>query len=412
MSTRGEEGDVQRYAALLGRREHYRVVSLRTPFHRFTDAWNGSQRWRRWNGYLVAERYTDSELEHAALRNACTVADISPMTKYDVSGPEALAFLERLLTGRIATLEAGQARYVLMCDGDGLLLDDGLLFHLQAGSYRLCCRHPHLDWLMLNAAPFDIVLRDVSHDVAALSLQGPTSGALLRRLSLPDVQHLAPNALARLTPGGVEAIVSRTGFSGDLGYELWMDWDGAAACWEALFRQADDVGLLPAGEAALDLARLEAGYVLAGREYLPANRVVDTAAARTPLELGLERYVDFERHGFNGRAALAAQRAAGPRRRLLPVLVEGSVPATDAIVYNYRRRRVGVITSAAWSPAAKQNIAFALLDAPWGRPTDALWADIHYAGELDRHRRRVRIRPHVVPFYDPVRRRVTPAGWH
>jgi aminomethyltransferase len=403
--------ETYRYHELLACREHYRTASLHTPFHRWLSALNQAQAWRRWNGYLVAERFGDSELEHAALRNTCTVADVSPLAKYRVSGPDARRVLERLLTGRIGTLSAGEARYVLMCNGEGQLLDDGVLFHLQPGEYRLCCRHYHLDWLLLTAAGFDATVQDESHDVAGLSLQGPTSCALLRRLALPEVQHLAPNTLAHYRLDGTAITVSRTGFSGDLGYEVWMPWTQAEPVWQRLFEHRD-TGLTPIGTDAQNLARLEAGYVMSEYEYLPADRVVSGGAARTPLELGLERYIDFDRPAFNGRRALAAQAAAGPPRRLLPMLVDGSVPATGAIVYNYRRRRVGVVTSAASSPAAKQNIALALLDAPWGRTTDTLWADIHYAGELDRHRRRVRVRPHAAPFYDPVRRRVTPAGNH
>jgi aminomethyltransferase len=399
-----------RYGDLVQDREHFRVASMGTPLHPLTSARNETQAWTRWNGYLVAQRYGDPELEHAALRNACTLADLTPLAKYRITGADALAYLARLLTGRIASVEQAQARYVLMCNSDGQLLDDGLLYRLGADDYRFCTRHRHLDWLLLNREGFDVSVVDETHELAVISVQGPVSAALLKRAGLAQVHRLAPNTLMPAYGcSTADVTVARTGFTGDLGYELFVRWQDAADWWQGLASQVD-LGVIPVGTEALDLARLEAGFIRGGSDYLPADRAVGTDAARTPLELGLERYVDFDGDMFNGRAALGRQRRQGVSRRLVPLLVDGSTPAHQAVVCNYRGKRVGQVSSAAWSPAAKQNIALAMLQMPWGRSADVLRADVYRQGELGGQWRRVRVRPTAGVFFDPPRRRLTPAA--
>ena len=389
-------------------RDHYRQVVQTTPFHARTAAENKLNLWHRWRDHTVADAYFDVGLEYVALRNACAVFDLSPMTKHLITGPDALPFLDRLVTRDVAKIRPGRVGYCVWCDDRGQVIDDGTIFHLDTNVFRLCSQERQLDWLSRSALGFDVTIREETAEIAALALQGPTSCAVLSALGLDGVEQLAPFALRRFPFEGVELLVSRTGFTGDLGYELWIGPERAERLWDRLFEAGRSHGLKPMGTQALELSRIEAGFIQAGVDFLPADRAVRTDRTRSPFELDLAWLVDLSKPNFTGRRALLEESRTGSRYRLLRLDVDGNKPARDAYIYDGRRNVIGAVTSSMWSPMAKASIALASVRRPWGRPGDELWAEIYYQKELKWNR--VSARCHLIEgaFYQPARRRATP----
>ncbi len=251
------------------------------------------------------------------------------MHKYRVTGPRATAMLNRMVTRDLSRLRPGRVGYVIWCDEQGMVIDDGTLFRLGEEDLRLCCQEPMLDWLMEAAWDFDATVRDESHDLAGLALQGPTSFAVLADAGL-DVAEMKPFDYRGV---GDDLAISRTGFTGDLGYELWMPWDRAVAVWDRLWEGGANQGLRAIGYDALNIARMEAGFLAAGVDFQPVHAVERLHRGQTPFELGLGRLVDFEKGHFNGRRALLAARKT-PRSLLLRLDVEGFKPAQGALIYH------------------------------------------------------------------------------
>jgi aminomethyltransferase len=389
-------------------REHHQQVVHYTPFHSRTSRANVLNLWHRWRDHTVADAYFDVGLEYTALRNACAVFDISPMTKHRISGPDALAFLNRLVTRDVAKIRPGRVGYCLWCDDRGQVIDDGTIFHLEESVYRLCSQERQLDWLSRSALGFDVAIREETEAVAALALQGPTSGAVLKALGLAGVGELTPFAMRAFPFAGGELLVSRTGFTGDLGYELWIAPEHAEVLWDRLFEAGALYGIKPMGTHALEMSRIEAGFIQAGVDFLPADRAVRTDRTRSPFELDLGWLVDFGKPNFTGRRALLEEQRRGSRYRLVRLDVEGNKPARDAYVYDGRRNVIGAVTSSMWSPMTKASIALASVAMPWGRPADELWAEIYYQKELKWNRLNARCRVVEGAFYAPARRRTTP----
>jgi aminomethyltransferase len=390
-------------------RDHYRQAVYQTPFHSRTAPLCIVNEWHRWMDYTTADVYTDTELEYTAVRNATGVFDLSPMTKHRISGPDACAYLDRLVTRNVSRLKPGRVGYAVWCDDEGQVIDDGTIFHLRDGEYRLCSQEHQLDWLLTNAIGFDVDIREETHEVAALAVQGPTSCSVLRAMGLEGIENLKPFGILDFEIDGIQLMVSRTGFTGDLGYELWVENSQAESLWDALFAAGQDFGIMPIGTHALEMVRIEAGFIQAGVDFLPADGAVRPGVTRSPLELGLEWLVDFDKPVFNGRRALLAERARGSRYRLVRLNIEGNKPAEGAYVYNRYKGVIGTVTSAVWSASAKANIALASVRMPWGRPDDVLWAEIYYQRELEWKKVMARCTVADGPFFDPPRRRATPA---
>ena len=389
-------------------RDHFRQVVHYTPFHSRTARVSALNLWHRWRDHTVADAYFDVSLEYTALRNACAVFDISPMTKHRIAGPDALAFLNRLVTRDVAKIRTGRVGYCVWCDDQGQVIDDGTIFHLEDDVFRLCSQERQLDWLSRSALGFDVAIREETEDVAALALQGPTSCAVLKALGLAGVDALVPFAMRAYPFAGGELLVSRTGFTGDLGYELWVAPEQAEVLWDRLFEAGERFGIKPMGTHALEMSRIEAGFIQAGVDFLPADRAVRTDRTRSPFELDLGWLVDFGKPNFTGRRALLEEERRGSRYRLVRLDVEGNKPAKDAYIYDDRRNVIGAVTSSMWSPMAKASIALASVAMPWGRPGDELWAEIYYQKELKWSRLNARCRVVQGAFYEPARRRATP----
>ncbi len=392
-------------------KEHFRTAVYQTPFHPRTSALNVLNVWHRWKDYTVSDAYFDTPLEYAAIRNACAVFDLTPMTKHRITGPDALAFLNRLVTRDVAKIKPGRVGYCVWCDDNGQVIDDGTIFHLREGDYRLCSQERQLDWLSRSALGFDVSIVEDTHDVACLAFQGPTTCAVLKKMGLAGVEKLTPFGIGYFPFAGVELMVSRTGFTGDLGYELWIDPSRAVALWDALFAAGADYGIRPMGTHALEVSRIEAGFVQAGMDFLPADSAVRVDRTRSPFELDLGRLVDFSKPNFTGRRALLEEQKNGSRYRLVKLDIAGNKLAKAAYIYDRNdssKKVVGTVTSAVWSPAAKANIALATLHMPAGLPGDELWAEIYYQRELQWAKVMARCRVVEGAFFDPPRRRANP----
>jgi aminomethyltransferase len=395
---------------------HYRQPLLKTPFHERARTLSQLDSFVPWAGYTTVDVFTSVEQEYFAIRNASSLYDLTPMVKYRIAGPDALRFLNRLVTRDIRKLAPGKVAYTVWCNDEGRLIDDGTVFCIAPDEYRLCTAERQLDWFRASAIGFDVEIREVTEEVAALAVQGPTSCKLLKAVGLAGVERLKPFEHAALSMAGsggagrIAMMVSRTGFTGDLGYELWMQPTDAEAVWDALLAVGSSRAVRPIGSRALNMARIEAGFVLPNLDFVSAEHTLYLGTERSPLELGLAWLVDFNKGHFTGRRALLAEQARGPRQQLVGLDVEGTKPAHNALLYREPsgRRAVGSVSSAIWSPTCKRNLALAMVHAPYIATGSTVWAEIYLNRELVWQRRMVRARVVERPFFAPARRRVTP----
>ncbi|QYK42093.1 MAG: aminomethyltransferase family protein [Paracoccaceae bacterium] len=388
---------------------HFETPLLQTPFHPRTAAANRMHAWGPWAGYASVLTYEDLAMEHSAIRNAATVYDLCPMVKYRIEGPGSVAFLNRLTVRNVGKLSVGGVHYTVWCDDAGHLIDDGTLFRLAPDRWRLCCQERHLPWLLDSAQGFDVTVAEETEDVAALSLQGPTSAAVLLAAGF-DVSGLRPFRMATFPFAGADLMISRTGFTGDLGYELWAAPYLALPLWDHLFDAGAPHGLRPIGSDALNIARLEAGFIITNLDFTPAHQCVREDRLRTPDEMGLGWLIDWDKGHFTGRRALARARDAKLSKwAFVGLEIEGNIGAEGAILYRAKRHEVGVITGGCWSPTLKKSIALAQVERRHMGCTD-LWAEIYALREL--HYAKMMMRARVVdrPFFAPDRRRATPPG--
>lgn len=380
-----------------------------SPFHPRQQALNIRDAWTSWNGYKFAEHYYDAEYEYFCIRNACATYDISPMQKYEIRGRDAAAMLNRMVTRDLAKVGRNRVAYCVWCTDSGRVIDDGAIFKLAEDRFMLTCGSPCTAWLQKSAFGFDQVqVTDLSDALAALSLQGPTSCALLKKLGLKGVESAKPFDIRRFSFHRNELLVSRSGFTGDLGYELWVQPSLALELWDELYAAGEQYGIHPYGETATNMARLEAGFIMPGAEFNEALKTVHFEHDQTPFELNLGWLVDFSKPHFSGRRALLEGLERGPRYILTKLDVEGNRPAEGALIYANRRctKEIGYVSSAMWSPAAKANIALAMIETEHAK--GELWAEIHYEKELRQYSRVVRCQRQDKPFWAPARAKATP----
>jgi len=387
---------------------HYLTKVYPSPFYTRQEPLNHLKEWGRWADYLSPRAYTCSAMEYFACRNTCAVFDLTPMTKYHISGQDALPYLNRLVTRDVGKIKPGRVGYSVWCADDGRVIDDGTIFHLHNNEYRLCSQERHLDWLLTNTIGFDIALKEETHEVAALALQGPTSCATLRTMGLENIESMKPFDIRHFNFENTQLMVSRTGFTGDLGYELWIDPEHAEVLWDRLFEAGRLHGIQPMGDEALAMLRVEAGFIQAGHEFVCANATVRASHTRSPFELGLGWLVDFNKPVFNGRKALLAEKEHGHRYNLVKLDIDGNKPACDSYVFTKNKKLAGTVTSATWSPSAKASIALASLKAPFGKPGEEFLVEIYYQKELTWSRVMARARVVSDVFYNPPRKRLTP----
>jgi aminomethyltransferase len=389
---------------------HFRQPLLPTPFHARARALSQVESYIPWSGYATVDVFTTVEQEYFAIRNAASLYDLTPMVKYRIAGPGAERYLNRLVTRNVAKLRVDRVAYAVWCNDAGHVIDDGTIFRLGPDEFRLCTGERQLDWLLDSAIGFDVEIAEVTEDIAALAVQGPTSCAVLKQFGMAGIERLKPFEIGGFDVEGLRLMASRTGFTGDLGYELWMAPADALPIWDRLMAAGRTRGIRAIGSQALNMARIEAGFLMPNLDFVSAEHTVRVGRDRSPFELGLDWLIDFDKGHFTGRRALIAERQRGPRRRLIGLDIEGAKPAHNALIYADPdgRREVGSITSAMWSPTCKRNIALAMIDAPHFQAGQTLWAEIYLNRELVWERRMAAAAIVDRPFFAPDRRRATP----
>ncbi len=380
-----------------------------SPFHPRQAALNLRDAWSSWNGYKFADYYYDEEYEYFCIRNQCGTYDICPMQKYFVEGPDAEAMLNRMVTRDVTKLALNRVTYVVWCTSEGRVIDDGTIFRLGEEKYMLTCGSPSLGWLKKASFGFsELSITDMSDEIAGLSLQGPTSCAVLKKMGLDGIDQLKPFQITHFPFAGGDLMVSRTGFTGDLGYELWIDPTLALAMWDALYAAGEDYGIQPYGESATNMARLEAGFIMPDMEFNEALKTIHFEHDQTPFELNLGWLVDFKKPHFNGRTALLENKKQGSVYTLAKLDIEGNKVADGSWIYSDYdcEHHVGYVTSAMWSPAAKANIALAMIKTEHLKGD--LWAEIYYEKELRHYDKIARCTLLEKPFWAPERAKATP----
>jgi len=380
-----------------------------SPFYPRAEALNIRNAWASWNGYKFAEYYYDAEYEYFCVRNSCATYDICPMQKYKIIGRDAEAMLNRMVTRDVEKIKLNRVAYCVWCTDDGRMIDDGTIFRLAHDEFMLTCGSPCTAWLEKSAFGFDDVsVTDVTDDIAALSLQGPTSCAVLKNMGLLGIDTAKPFDIMRFPFLGNTLLVSRTGFTGDLGYELWIQHEHGLALWDELYAAGENYGIQPFGEAATNMARLEAAFIMPAMEFNEALRTIHFEHDQTPFELNLGWLVDFNKSHFSGRRALLKEKQRGPKYTLTKLDIEGNRPAQGSYIYKNKRctGEIGYVTSAMWSPAVKANIALAMIKTEYLQGD--LWAEIYYEKELRQYSRVARCKIKDKPFWTPARARATP----
>ena len=394
-----------------------------SAFHARTLPLAGSLSFRDWAGYYAVSAFeAHHEHEYNAIRNGCGLIDVSPLFKYHLHGPDAQALVDRVITRDASKMAVGQVYYTPWCDDDGKVIDDGTVARLGADRFRMTAADPNLRWLIEHAHGLDVAVEDVTEQVAALALQGPSSARLLAAVSDVPIGSLKYFRAAAGTIAGVPVEVTRTGYTGDLGYEVWMPWDRALTVWDALVDAGRAHVLRPAGMLALDVARVEAGLLLTDVDFHSSRKASIASQMYSPYELGLGRLVSLDKRSpFAGRAALAREHAAGHRREIVGLEVNwpeveaiyqsvGLPPAVPAAASRvavpvYRdKTQVGKATSTAWSPTLKKLIALATLDRPHFAPGSRLQIEITV--EATRYTATATVVP--TPFLKLDRRTATP----
>ncbi|WP_438753018.1 aminomethyltransferase family protein [Pararhizobium sp. O133] len=399
-------------ATRLAGQKHIATPRLETPFHPRIAALSETNDWYTWAGYKAPHSVFDEELEYFAIRSMAALFDISPMVKYRIAGPDAERYLNRLTVRDVTKLDAGRVHYTAWCDDHGHVLDDGTLFRLSTDTFRLCCQERHLPWLLDSAIGFDVEIREETTEIAGLALQGPTSFAILCKAGFEGIERLKPFQLATFTHDGGTVTISRTGFTGDLGYELFVPATQALSLWDRLWAAGQLHGTRAIGYAALNRARIEAGFIVSNADFMTAETTLRADRARMPDEIGLDWLVDAGKVNFNGRKAiLEARRNQTLKHVLVGLEIEGNIPADGAIVYHRKKQEAGLVSAAIWSPLAKRNIAIASLTRPYGtRLTEDLWVEIYALRELQYQKMMKRARIVPRPFIKLDRRAVTPPG--
>ena len=394
-----------------------------TAFHERTFQLCESLNYREWSGYYAVSSYEPHhEHEYNAIRNAAGLIDISPLFKYRVTGSDATRLIDRIITRDMRKVSVGQVIYTPWCDEHGKVIDDGTVSRLQENTYRWTAADPSLRWFTQNATGMDVEIEDISETVAALALQGPTSGRLLKSLLKdPDIENLKYFRVTTAAIAGVAVEISRTGYTGDLGYEIWVSREQALRVWDALMDAGRAFDIHPAGMLALDVARVEAGLLLIDVDFNSSKKALIDEQKYSPFEMGLGRLVHLDKNRFVGQAALVAEQKRGHAREIVGLEIDwpdverlyedvGLPPAVSPIASRVAVPvfkdgvQVGKATSSTWSPTLKKMIALATVKREHTRPGTQLQFEI----TVEAKRHRVRATVVKTPFFNPKRKTATP----
>jgi aminomethyltransferase len=394
-------------------------MPVQSPFHERVAPLCSSYAWKQWGGYYAVCHFGESHLpEYWAFREACGITDVTPLYKYELRGRDAERLLSRMMVRSFGKLRVGRVAYTCWCASDGKVIDDGTVSRLDGDHFFVTAAEPSLSWMSRLGRRLDVEISDVSETVAALSLQGPTSREVLRQCSDADVDALKFFGTTRARLDGVELRISRTGYTGDLGYELWCDASDALRVWDALMATGRDYGILPAGIDALDMARIEAGFIMLGVDYHSAPHVTIDAQRSSPYELGLDWCVELEREPFLGQDALREEARRGPAWRTVGIeadwgeleelyerygLPPGLVPGAsrESLPLYSGDQFAGQVTSSVWSPLLKRQLGIASVESRYA----SLGSRLHLEHTVLHERCKVGASVVERRFFDPERKR-------
>lgn len=392
-----------------------------TPFHERTSKLCLPQNWRRWAGYIVAGSYELTlDREYWAIRNSAALIDVTPLIKYVIKGKDAAALLHRVTTRDIYKMKVGQVYYTGWCDEEGKMIDDGTISRLEKQTFRLTAAEPNLRWLTMNAIGMEVEITDVTDEIAALGFQGPNTRKILNLVAETSVDELKYFRVMKNQINGMDVTISRTGYTGDLGYEIWMDNKDALAIWDALMNAGADYGVAPVGILALDMARVEAGLFMLDVDYTSTTHAWIEAQKSSPFELGLDWTVALDKPGyFVGRRALEREKREGSVWRLmglevnwegveklfkesgLPPQIPGmAVRASLPILVG--NAQVGYASTSSWSPLLKKYIALAHLQKPYYE----VGTNVRIEITVEHQRRHAPAKVVKLPFYEPEWKRL------
>jgi aminomethyltransferase len=397
------------------------IMPRKTPFFSRTSALCQSQSWQEWAGFLSANTYELAHnYEYYAIRTAAGLLDISPLYKYHINGRDAFRLVNRMVTRDVGRCAVGQVIYTPWCDDEGKIIDDGTLSRLEDNFFRLTAAEPTYHWLGDNAVGLDVEIEDVTESLAALALQGPTSCDILNQVTDVDLTGLKFFRLTQAKIANIPVTISRTGYTGDLGYEIWVAPQHAERLWDTLMEAGRPYGIRAVGNVALDIVRIEAGLLLINVDFISAKHTMFEIQKSTPFELGLGWTVHLDKPYFVGQAALRAERTRSPAwatvgleinlTALEKVYREFGMPLTLPIeswneavpVYaGWQGRQIGKATSGAWSSILKKYIALARLKPPYARPGTRVALEV----SVEAHRRQAEAVVVETPFFEPPRKR-------
>jgi aminomethyltransferase len=397
-------------------------VPVGTAFHERTFPLCHSLNYREWSGYYTVSVYeVHHEHEYNAIRNAAALIDISPLYKYLITGKDATKLVNRVITRDIRKVSVGQVIYCCWCDEQGKVIDDGTVTRLEENQYRWTAADPSLRWFRQNGANMDVQIEDISEKVAALALQGPTSGKLLKSVAEADIANLKYFRVTHGKIAGVPVDISRTGYTGDLGYEIWVPWNDAVKVWDAVMETGKRFDIHAAGMLALDVARVEAGLLLIEVDYTSSKKALIASQKYSPYELGFGKMVHLNKANFIGKAALEQDQKQGVARQFVGLEIDwtevearyekfGLTPAAPsqasrvAVPVYCGEKQVGKATSTTWSPVLKKMIALASIETSHSKLGGRLQMEI----TIEAIRQKVTARIVKMPFFNPARKTAVP----
>jgi aminomethyltransferase len=397
-------------------------VPVGTAFHERTFPLCQSLSYREWSGYYTVSVYeVHHEHEYNAIRNAAAIIDISPLYKYLITGKDATKLVNRVITRDITKVSVGQVIYCCWCDEQGKVIDDGTITRLEENKYRWTAADPSLRWFRQNGTNMDVQIEDVSEKIAALALQGPTSAKLLRAAAQADIANLKYFRMTQGTINGVPVDISRTGYTGDLGYEIWVPWNDAVKVWDALAEKGKAFDLHAAGMLALDVARVEAGLLLIEVDYSSAKKALIASQKYSPYELGFGKMVHLNKENFIGKAALTQDEKNGVTRQFVGLEIDwteveeryekfGLTPAAPsqasrvAVPLYVGDKQVGKATSTTWSPVLKKMIALGSVETAHAEIGTKLQLEI----TIEAIHQKVTAKVVKIPFFNPPRKTAVP----
>ncbi len=399
-------------------------MPIGTAVHERTFPLCESLNYREWSGYYAVSAYeAHHEHEYNAIRNAAALIDISPLFKYRLTGRDATRLVDRIVTRDLKKVSVGSVIYTPWCDERGKVIDDGTVSRLQENTYRWTAADPSLRWFHQNALGLDVQIEDISEEIAALALQGPTSGRLLRAVAEADIENLKYFKVTSGRIAGVPVDISRTGYTGDLGYEIWIPWKDAVRVWDALMAKGKAFDIHAAGMLALDVSRIEAGLLLIDVDFNGSKKALIPSQKYTPLEMGLGRLVSLDKGRFVGQDALRREAKTGPAREIVGLELSWNsveaiyeklnlapqIPAAASRVSVpvFREgQQVGKATSTTWSPTLKKMIALATV----ARGASAVGTRLEMEVTVEAVRHRVPATVVKMPFFNPPRKTATPVA--